>query len=117
MLAKTSAEAFSLRSDFFRYSSFCQLLRDSLNPNSLSGALINVHENALQEHPVLRYLKLLRNIGDESFDNWFDFASDHAFVRTGKPGIAKKGGAARKDLFVGGLHVRMCADHGTGFSV
>ena len=41
-----------------------------------------------------------------------DFAANHTFMRSGKSRVTQKGGAAGKNLFVGGLDMGVRADYG-----
>ena len=61
--------------------------------------------------------KALGLIGEESLDDGIHFASQDAFLSAGEAGVAKKTGAAGKDLLIGRLNVSVRADQSGNASV
>src|SRR5438105_4491794 len=79
--------------------------------------VINFEEGTLKQDAAFGDLEFLRHVGQEPPDNRIALAADHAIVRAGEAAVAKEGGAARKNLFIGSLNMGMSADDGADATV
>src|SRR5205814_9958715 len=61
--------------------------------------------------------ELRRQIRHETLHNWFDGPTYNGIHRSAHSGIAKKGRATGKNLFVGCLHVSVGAENGGNFAI
>ncbi len=66
---------------------------------------------------MLGHLEIGRAEGDGRVHDAIDIAAQDALEGTGHADVALEGRAAGKDLFVGGRHVRVGAQHGGDASV
>lgn len=76
-------------------------------------AIVNVDYRTLKQHRAGGNLKFLGYGCQEPLDNRLGLPPNDARMRPSKTGITKKSGAAWKNLLVGGLDVRVGADHRT----
>lgn len=86
-------------------------LRHAPDANCPPAGIVNFHDYAVKHHPVARDLEPLRHVGDEPFDNRFNFSPQHALVRTGEASVTQIGRTAGKNLLIGRLHVCMRSDY------
>src|SRR6185503_2218668 len=85
-------------------------LGNAVDAPGATGDFIDVDHHALQVDAIFGDAEALRGVGDETLDDRFNFPAENAFVGAGEAGVAQKSGAAGKNLFIGGLHVRVRAD-------
>ena len=88
--------------------------RDAERPAS---RFIDGNNHAAQAHIAFRDGKERGEIRDETIHDRIDRAAQDGIGRTAHSGITQKRGAARENLFVGGLHMRMRADDGGNFPI
>lgn len=88
-----------------------------LNGEAFAGGFVSVKEDAVKRNSFLGDGKSLGLVGEKAFDDGIHFASQDAFLSAGESGVAKKTGAAGKDLLVSGLNVSVRADQSGNASV
>ena len=88
-----------------------------LNGEAFAGGFVGVEKDAVKRNSFLGDAEALGLVGEESLDDGIHFASQDAFLSAGEAGVAKKTGAAGKDLLVGGLNVSVRADQSGDASV
>lgn len=94
-----------------------QWFGNPLNGAAFAGGFVGVKEDAVKRNSFLGDGKALGLVGEEALDDGLHFASQDAFLSAGKSGIAKKAGAAGKDLLIGGLNMSVRADQSGNASV
>src|SRR5688572_15974891 len=90
---------------------------NTLNTAGLAGVVVHIDQRALEENSVPRHFEALWRVGDEAFDDWLDLPPQHTLVWPRESGVAQERGAAREDLFIRRLHMRVSADDNANATV
>src|SRR5207244_4178768 len=85
--------------------------------NGAPGRLVDLDQRPPQPHLASGHRKLRGQIRHKTLHDWFDGATYDGIHRPAHSSIAKKGGAAGKNLFVCRLDVSVSAEHGRNPSI
>src|ERR1043166_743806 len=75
------------------------------------AGFVDLDQRAAQAHLARRHRKGNRHVGNKSAHDRFNRAAEDRVDRAAHAGVAKKGRATGKNLFIGRLHVRVCTNH------
>lgn len=95
----------------------CHRFRDSLDSHRFAVFLVKLDHDAMQDDAIFGDLESLGHAGQESLNDRRDFPAENTLVRARETGIAQESSAAGEDLFIGGLDMRVGADHDADLAI